>query len=193
MNALLQMVLGHPASVALVVASLAAMGVITFFSIRRSRRLSDKATRLLYLALDGRADEARIQARSESRELRPVLDALGGELAPISARPIVQDALAIAAIAILPAVLVVYALNVLVDVGSSVKVEAGTALMVGIAILLPLAMAAVTTILEMSRRSARDIRGACITLLSKSVKTTIDNERSEALRRGANIRDPRGE
>ncbi len=193
MNALFANFFGHAMTVALVFASLVAMGAVTFLSFRRSRRLSDKATRLLYLALDGRADEARIQARQESRELRPVLDALGGEVTPVSTRPLIQDALAVVALAVLPLVLVAYGFGVLIDPAGDKKIEASTALLLGIALLLPVGVAAVATILEMSRRSARDIRGACITLLARSVKTTVENERSEALRRGANVRDPRGE
>lgn len=193
MNALFAMFFGHAATVALVFASLLAMGAVTFLSFRRSRRLSDKATRLLYLALDGRADEARIQARQESRELRPVLDALGGEVTPVSTRPLIQDAIAVVALAVLPLVLVAYGFGVLVDPSAAKKIEASTALLLGIALLLPVGVAAVATILEMSRRSARDIRGACITLLARSVKSTVEAERSEALRRGANLRDPRGE
>ncbi|MEQ9501130.1 MAG: hypothetical protein RIT81_29955 [Deltaproteobacteria bacterium] len=193
MNALVTMFFGHPATVALVILSLVAMGGVTFWSFRRSRRLSDKATHLLYLALDGRADEARIQARQESRELRPVLDALGGEATPISARPLIQDAVAVAALTVLPMVMIAYGFGVLTDPESAKKIEASTALLVGIAVLIPIGVAAIVTILEMSRRSARDIRGACITLLARSVKTVVETERSEALRRGANVRDPRGE
>jgi hypothetical protein len=192
-NALFQTVFSSAASVAFVVLALALMAGVVVVSVRRSRRLSDKATRLLYLALEGRADEARIQARGESRELRPVLDALGGELTPPSTRPLVLDAAAIAAILVFPAGLVLYGLGVLMRAEAASKVPAATALLIGIAVLLPLTLASAATVLEMSRRSARTIRGACVTLLAKSVKKSVDAELSEALRRGANIRDPRGE
>lgn len=193
MNALVTTVLQHTASVILVILAIALMAGVVVLSVRRSRRLSEKATRLLYLALEGRADEARIQARGESRELRPVLDALGGELTPPSSRPLVRDAASIATIFVFPAGLVLYGVAVLTNAEPAAKVPAATALLIGVAVLLPLTVASAATVLEMSRRSARTIRGACVTLLSKSVKKTVDSEMSEALRRGANIRDPRGE
>src|SRR5947199_4851202 len=70
------------ASAALVIVGLGVLGIIALTAIAFLRAQSSQRTanKLVELALDGRADEARILARNASRDLAALLDALAGDL-----------------------------------------------------------------------------------------------------------------
>lgn len=159
---------------------------------RRARATTTTVTRLVDLALGGRADEARIQARNASAELGPVLDALGGELAPPRRRPYWRDAVA-AALTPLPLVILsVFAFTGLRSAGPD-RVELASAVLIALGILLPICAAGAFAIIAVARHTDRSMRGSCVTLLARNVKGAVDAEVADALRRGANLRDPRGD
>lgn len=164
---------------------------VVLWAARRSRSLTVTANRLVYLALDGRADEARILARRESRELRPVLDALGGEISAPSARPLLLDAACLVGISVLPLLTFLVGLGAMAPDHGAERVTSAASLLAALAVLLPATAAAAAAVVELSRRAARAVRGATITLLARSVKATVDAELAEALKRGS-LRDPRG-
>ncbi|MCK6551494.1 hypothetical protein L6R52_37000 [Myxococcota bacterium] len=158
----------------------------------RQRKLNDTATRLVELALGGRADEARIQARNESSELAPVLEALGGELAaPKTKLPLITW-IVLAVIPLPTLALALYARQLVGAVDAS-SLALVSSVLQGVAILAPVSITVAYTVVAVARAGQRSIRGACVTLLAKNVKAAVDAEVAEALRRGTNLRDPRGE
>lgn len=191
MTTLIHSVVAATVPLVLLVAGLLAMIAIVFWHARRTNRVVDLAQELLNLALDGRADEARIRARSAGRAIRPLLGVLGGEAAPPSRRAMLEDTPWLLLISVPVVLFVGYSLANL-DAGGEAQIQAATALLFGTAILLPAAFAASISIFEISRRATRAVRGTCITLLAQNVKAAVDLDRQEAVRRGPK-KDPRGD
>jgi hypothetical protein len=162
------------------------------FAFVRHRSTSQTVTKLVDLALGGRADEARIQARNATREIAPLLDALGGDLSPPRSRSPAREVFLSVLVAAPPVTLCIYALSA---IAAQVPHRASVAasFLVGLAILAPLSIASVLGVIGVGRQTTRAIRGSCVTLLARHVKTAVDSEIAEALRRGNPVRDPRGE
>ncbi len=188
----MQILLTPNASYAILVVGLFMMFMTVITMFRRGRRLESKALHFLELALDGRADEARIQARTESRELSVVLGALGGELASPGQRSLLRDLPPLVLICAPPLLFAVHAFYGISSSAAPEKIQMVRALLIGTALFLPAIFASFIAIIESSRSAARGIRGTCIKLLARSVKHSIETDLSEALRRGK-VRDPRGE
>ncbi len=186
------MLLDSGAVSAIVTAGLLANVFAIFFAFSRHRSASQTATKLVDLALGGRADEARIQARNATREISPILDALGGDLSAPKRRTPSRELLLALALAIPPFALTAYAFSA-VSEDSGPKRAIATAFLVGFAILAPLSLAAIAAIINLGRETSRAIRGSCITLLARQVKNAVDLEVADALRRGSTTRDPRGD
>jgi hypothetical protein len=192
LSRLIDMMLGSGAVSAIVILGLLMNIAAVVFAVLRYRSTSQTVTKLVDLALGGRADEARIQARNATREIGPLLDALGGELAPPRRRTPTREVLLIALLALFPIALCGYAMSV---VGAQVphRAAVATSFLIGLAILTPLSIAAVLGIIGVGRQTSRAIRGSCVTLLARQVKNAVDAETADALRRGNPVRDPRGE
>lgn len=181
----------------LVTATLTVLGVILAGAVIawhaiRYRRLSDTVSRLAFTALDGRPEEARVEARNSGRALAPLLDALGGKLTAPRRRPWLQDAVIIFVLHLPLVLLVVYGTSAVRTAELESRLPAAGGLFFGVAIGLPVALIASTLVVAQARRAARSMRATCISLIAKTVKVQVDAELSESLRRGG-IRDPRGE
>ena len=160
---------------------------------RQHRQAAKTAGQLIYLALEGSPEKARVQARTAGRAMQPILRALNGELSPPSTRPYLQDFIWFAIIYTAPALLLVHTWQTLNQATGSMRLAGGLALFLGLAILVPLSLSASLFIVIGARRSARIVRGHCITMVARHVKGVVDAELSDALRRGTHPRDPRGE
>lgn len=191
MTALVDSILEAPLSLALLVAALLVIiGIVVVHGIRTDR-IVRVAEDLMQLALEGRADEARIRARKAGKTMQPVLDALGGEVIPPPRRSMLRDSPWLVLIAAPVLAFVLHSSSVVrSDVEGRIHVI--TTLLTGVAILVPAAFAAAIAVFEISRRASRSVRGTCITLLAQNVKSAVDLDRMDALRRGAK-KDPRGE
>jgi hypothetical protein len=174
--------------VALGVASIIALTAIAFM---RAHGLQRTAAKLVELALGGRADQARIHARNANRDLRPLLDALGGELSRPRRAPLLKDGLLLALIPAPTAILFLYGLTHIAGQADN-KLSIAAAFLLGMGILIPLSFAGALAIIALRGYSGRMVRGSYITLLARNVRTAIDSEQAEALRRSS-PRDPRGE
>ena len=192
MELALQMLLGQPAILTLLVVGVAASVAVVALAVRGVRRLDDESAKLVALARSGRADEARIQARQGPRDMAPILAALGGELATPSPRPFVRDLVAALGVSIFPILVMVAAWQSAALANAAERVAGISASFLALSILLPVTFAAATLVITFGRRGARVVRGAAVQLLSRSVKIAVDAELSETLRRGGH-RDPRGE
>lgn len=177
--------------------SLTALGFVVAVAVMvaqaaRAKRLRETINRLAFTALDGRPEEARVEARSGGRHLAPLLEALGGKLAPPQRRPWVQDALAIAILHLPLLVLLAYGAGAVRAASVQARLPAASSLFAGVAVAWPVALASSAVVVLLARRSARAMRATCISLIAKSVKNQVDAELAETLRRGG-LRDPRGE
>jgi hypothetical protein len=190
-TSLIDSILQAPLSMVLLVAGLSVIGAIVLLHNMRTEKVVRVADDLLQLALEGRADEARIRARRAGKAMQPVLDALGGDVLPPPRRSMLRDSPWLALIAAPVLAFVLYSLAEL-RVKGETRIHVATALLFGTAILLPAAFAASIAVFEISRRASRSVRGTCITLLAQNVKSSVDVDRKDALRKGAK-RDPRGE
>lgn len=180
------------ATVILLVGILGILGVLAL-SIHRYRSTEETSRRLVELALSGRPDEARIRARNSTAELEPILDALGGELTSPRRRSVLKDMFLLALLTIPAGVLGLYSWSA-IRRSTENTVEVSSVLLTGFAVLLPLSAGVGLTIVGLGRQTWRLVRGSCITLLARSVRTAVESEISEHLRRGPNsIRDPRGD
>jgi hypothetical protein len=188
---LIESILQAPISLILLFAGLAVIGAIVLLHNARTDKVVRVAEDLLQLAKEGRSDEARIRARRAGRALQPVLDALGGDVVPPPRRSMVYDSPWVLLIACPVMAFVAYGLSQL-RVSGETRIHVATALLFGTAVLLPAAFAAAIAIFEISRRASRSVRGACITLLAQNVRSAVDDDRKDALRKGPK-KDPRGE
>ncbi len=193
MSHLIAMLVADAASLTLGALSVAMAAGVVAWSAFRGHRLARRAAQVVFLALDGRADEARIQARGERGGLAPLVEALGGELAAPTARPLWRDAAALASLCVFPALLLARGLAAL-DAGAPAdRIAAASALLGWGALLLPLIGGASLAVVELGRASARAIRGSCVSLLARSVRAAVDAELNQAQRRALRARDPRGD
>ncbi len=188
----MQMAMHAPISWLLLgIALVVTLGVVAW-SARKNRRYEKRINELVELARVGRAEQARIQARNGGRELAPLLSALSGDLTLPSARAWGDELLAIGATLIAPVLFLSHAFLML-RAQAETRVATAAALLFGLAILAPVGVLAAWLILELERRAYRTLRGACVTLMAKSAKASVDAEVADALRRGLITRDPRGE
>jgi hypothetical protein len=182
------------ASGALLIVGLGVLGIVvlTALAFLRAQELQRIANKLVELALSGRADEARILARNATRDITSLLDALGGDLtAPKRPSPF-RDLALVLPIAT-PAIALAFYCISKIHGGAEGRVAGASSTLVGFAILIPVSFAAAFAIIAIGRHSARLVRGSYVTLLARNVKTTLDAEVAEALRRGPAQRDPRGD
>lgn len=191
MTALIHSVLSATVPMVLLGVGLLAIAGIVVWHARRTNRIVELADELLNLAMDGRADEARIRARRSGRAVRSVLNVLGGDVEPPHRRGMLEDTPWVLLVALPVLTFVTYSLLTLGGEGET-RIQAATALLFGTSLLLPAAFAASISIFEISRRATRAVRGTCISLLAQNVKAAVDVERKEAIRRGPQ-KDPRGE
>ena len=82
--------------------------VLAAVIVRRHRKLAKDSSRLLYLALDGRPEEARGEARNAPRRFAPVLTALSGSLEPPQPRRFTSDLAGVVLLFVAPALLAIY-------------------------------------------------------------------------------------
>lgn len=188
----MQLALSDPIALALTALGLLVAGAVIGMNAIRHRRLRETANRLAFTALDGRPEEARVEARNGGRRLAPLLDALAGELTPPQRRAWLSDAVTIVALHLPVLLLVGYGASAVRTSDVEARLPAAAALFVGLAVAWPVALVGSTVIVAQARKSARALRATCISLIAKTVKTKVDAELSENLRRGG-LRDPRGE
>lgn len=185
-------ILGEAKLAALLVV-LGAVGILVLvvLALRRYRDINRTASRLVELAVGGRADEARILARNASSELAPLLDALVGDVSPPRARPMTKDVIS-AVLVLVPGMML--ALYGLLAQGEEVayRTSLASTLLLGAALLMPISAAAAAAIISLGGHAGRMVRGSCVTLLARNVKQSVDTDTSEAQRRAA-ARDPRGD
>ncbi len=187
-----EMLPGQPALMALVIIGVIVSVSAVLLAVRAVRQLTAQSGRLLSLARAGRADEARIHARQGSRDLAPILDALGGHLTAPAPRPLVRDLVAVAAVCTFPALAAAASWQASLRSDPGERIAGLTASFVALAILLPTALTASTLVFTFGRRGARVVRAAAVQLLTKTVRSHADIELSEAARR-SEPRDPRGD
>ncbi len=187
-----EMLVAEPAMLALVVAGVGFALVVVLLAARAQQRLDEQSQLLLGLALTGRADEARIQARQNPRDLGPMLSALGGRLTPPSPRPVARDLVAVIGVSTFPLLAVVGGWQASLSPSAGARVTGIAASFAAFAVLLPTAVAATTLVISLGRRAARVVRGAAVQLLARGVKAAVDAELLDNLRRRSS-RDPRGE
>jgi hypothetical protein len=180
-----------PYPLVLLLAALLVMIGLVVLHLMRSERIVRAAEDLLQLAQEGRADEARIRARRAGKPMQPVLDALAGEVIRPPRRSMLHDSPWVLLLAAPAMAFGIYTLSML-RVESESRVPVATVLLLGTAVLLPIAFAAAIAMFEISRRASRSVRGTCITLLAQNVKSSVDLDRKDALRRGTK-KDPRGD
>ncbi len=193
MSHLVAMLVADLASLTLGALSVAMAAAVVAWCAYRGHRLARRAAQVVFLALDGRTDEARIQARSERGGLAPLVEALSGVLSAPSARPLWRDAAALVSLGVFPALLFARGLAAL-DAGAPAdRIAAASALLGWGSVLLPVIGGASLAVVELGRGSARAIRGSCVSLLAKSVRAAVDAELNQAHRRALRARDPRGD
>ncbi len=191
MTPLIDSILKAPLSLVLLgVGFIVIIGIVVLHAVRTDR-IVHIAEDLMQLALEGRADEARIRARKAGKTMQPVLDALGGDVVPPPRRSMMRDSPWLLVIAAPVLLFVAYSLAELRD-GAELRIHVATTLLFGTAVLLPVAFAASIAVFEISRRASRSVRGTCITLLAQNVKSAVDADRKDAIRRGPR-KDPRGD
>lgn len=188
----MHLALSDPLALTFVALGVIAGIALVIWNAIRARKLRATFNELAFAALDGRPEEARVQARSGGRALGPLLDALGGKLAAPQTRSWLGDALMILGLHLPAVLLTIYATSVVRTVDTAARLPAASALFLGLAVMWPVAFAASVIVVSQSRSNARALRATCITLIAKSVKAQVDTELSESLRRGP-ARDPRGE
>jgi hypothetical protein len=189
----MQLAFSDPLALALVALGLAtAVGAVVLVALRAAR-LGATAGRLAYAALDGRPEEARVEARQGGRRLAPLLDALGSDPTPPRTRPWGIEVAVVVALFGPVMLLVLYGWGSLHTAEPATRPAAAAALFLGLAVLLPAALSAAALVVLLGRRSARALRGTCVTLIAKGVRAAVDAEVADALRRGQGPRDPRGE
>lgn len=189
----MQLAFSDPLALVLVALGLAtALGAVIFVAAR-GRKLADTAAQLAYVAMDGRPEEARVEARQGGRRLAPILDALSSDPTPPGTRPWLLEAAAVAALFVPPVLLVLYGWGSLHTAEPAARPGAAAALFIGLAVLLPTTLSSAALVVLLGRRSARLVRGSCVSLIARGVRATVDAETAEALRRGQGPRDPRGE
>lgn len=186
------MMLGSGAVSAIVLSGLLVNIAAVVFAFIRHRATAQTVTKLVDLALGGRADEARIQARNATREIAPLLDALGGELAPPRPRSPTREVVLLVVLSVWPVLLCAYGLS-MVAAQSHERAVVAASFMIGLAVLTPLSTAAALSVVGVGRQTSRAIRGSCVTLLARQAKSAVDAEIADQLRRGNPTRDPRGE
>lgn len=184
--------LGDPAAAATFLGGVGVMLGIVFAAWRRTRRIEARAHALLSMAVQGRPDEARIQARMGGRAFAPFLAALGGELAPPSRRPLLKTTVEIVAVSSVPCALVGNGLRVLHSGETAGKVAASVTVLIGVAALAPLAVVSSVLLTALGRSGARAVRAAAISVLARTVRPSIDAELASALRRHRNRKEARG-
>ena len=182
----------QPVILVLVIVGLGFAGATIVWSARAMQKLAQQSHQLLALARAGRADEARIQARQNPRDLGPMLGALGGQLQPPSPRPLVRDLIGVVGVSIFPALAVLAGWQASLIEDPAARIGGLSASFAALAILLPTAMAATTLVISMGRRGARIVRGAAVQLLARSLRAGVDIEAPDSLRRGIG-RTSRGE
>src|SRR5262245_6709044 len=138
------------------VSALVAIGLLTnvlavVFAFMRHRATSETVTKLVDLALGGRADEARIQARNATREISPLLDALGGDLSPPRPRSPAREIILAIGIAVWPLTLCIYALSA-INTPAPHRAAIAASFLVGLAILAPLSIAAMLGVVGVGRQ-----------------------------------------
>ncbi len=190
----MSMAASDPVALILVVLGLGLSVGGLFMHSRRLKSLAETFNRLAYVAQDGRPEEARVEARAAGSALRPLLDALSGELTPPNTRSWLQSAGAIVVLHLPSLLLIIYGASSVRTDDMQSRLPSAVAFFIALAITWPAALAASVAFVIQSRRSARTLRGTCVTLVAKSAKTLVDQELSESLRRGGGMhRDPRGE
>ena len=190
---MLDSLLAAPVALAILVIGLVITAAVLGVVARRIRANHRVAIELLELAQAGRSDKARIQARNEHRDLAPVLDALGGEAKPPTRRPRGRD-LPLVLLLMAPVLAIAaHGLSSVVSSTGPARVDAVSVLLLGVAVLLPTSLVALFVLLDLRQHSARRIRGIAVTLLARGVKLRVEQELSEALRRGNISRDPRAD
>ena len=187
-----EMLLSQPTILALLAVGVGVSIAASMLAARGVVHLKVQSQQLLGLARAGRADEARIRARQGTRDLAPMLAALGGELTAPPSRPLVRDIVAVIAVALFPLLAIAAGWQASHRPDATDRIAGMLASFAALAVLLPTAMTACTLIIMFGRRGARVVRGAAVQLLSRTVKSTVDSELSESLRRGGH-RDPRGD
>lgn len=190
---MMQLALSDPIALAIAALTCLAAIVVSGLNVVRHRRLRETANRLAFTAMDGRPEEARVEARTAGRQLAPLLDALGGELTPPQRRPWLIDAVTVVALHLPVLLLVAYGVSAVRTADIDARLPAAAGLFVGLAVAWPVALLGSTVVVMQARRSARALRGTCIGLIAKSVKSAVDAELAEQLRRGGGVKDPRGE
>lgn len=188
----MQLALSDPLALTLIVLGILLGVAAVVWNALRLARLRKMFNELAFAALDGRPEEARVQARNHGRTLKPLLEALGGELVAPSNRPWLGDGLAIIALHLPLVLLIAYTLSAVRTADISSRLPAASALFIGVAVLWPVSLACSVIVVSQARRNARALRATCITLIAKAVKTQVDADLADALRRGL-VRDPRGE
>ena len=158
------------AAATLVGAGLAVMAVAVFIAGLLHRTNVGAIDGLVALAVDGKAHEARIRTRRAGSALKPLLAVLGADPRPPPAMPIVQS-LVLAAVCLLPLLaLPVYALAALSGPAGAHTLPLTIALMGGIAVLLPCALASAIIVAHLGARTARAVRAACVRVLAMHVQ-----------------------
>lgn len=150
--------------------------VLVVSALRWAKRDTASAEAIERLAADGELQRARIRAREASRDLAPLLATLSGEAFP-SLTPHPQPSVW--------ALIIVSAPTAVLVAGSFVPPSAETALALsaGAAVLLPGNLLAARIALLVRRRSGREIRRACVSLLEDNARAEVERTRSAALRR----------
>ncbi len=178
--------------IVLAIVAVGALGCLALavLVVRRHGRLAADTARLLYLALDGRPEEARVEARASARRFAPVLSALSGDLAPPKPRRPASDLLAVVLLFAPPAALIGYVLWAAQNGDFAARAHAVGGGLLGLGLLLPLSTIAAAVVIAAARRSARSVRGSCLTVLAKSARVAVDADVADALRQGG-LKDPR--
>lgn len=148
-----------------------------------------KANRLVELALGGRIEEARIAARKASRDVAAVLAALIDEPKPPQ-RTSLSKPVGFVLLSLVPALIVAF------KAGGQLRnapIHSANTLILVVGLLLPVLAWGALMIVALHRHAARMVRGSYITLLARNVKTVVEAEMVEAIRRSGPIRDPRGD
>ena len=192
MAAALETLLSQPALLALVIVGLTVSISAVLLSMRAVHQLTVQSGRLLGLARNGRADEARIQARQSTHDLAPLLAAFGGEVVRPPVRPVIRDVVAVAAVSTFPALATVACWQASLQTNAGDRITGLSAGFIALAILLPSATISAALILGFGRRGARVVRGAAVQLLANSVRMDVESDPAEVARRNR-ARDQRGD
>lgn len=165
--------------------------LVILLTLDRHKKLVGMANRVLELALAGRTQEARAQARQGSRDILPLVDALGGALVRPEPARSTGDVLALFGLLGPWLLLAAYGMLALADDGKRSAIVA--ALLLGVAALLPVSLASALIVVSLGRHAAHRVRASSVAVLAKNVKSAVEAEVAEAMRRTAAPRDPRGD